>query len=395
MDAFKNVKRLEIFTILSTAGFIVPVLVPYYRDKMGLTFQDLMIGEVLFALTIVLLEMPSGWISDVWKRTHVLILGALFAFIGYGLLVIGTGFWWAIAAQITIGVSVSLISGTNIALLYDSLLSCGKEKDFRRLAGRRMAVGFYSISIASIAGGLLYSINIMLPILVQVSILAVAIAVACMMVEPERHKKEPLKNPFADIVVTLNYTLRNDINIGIILIFSSALFCATKLIMWIQQPYYIALEINEAWFGFLMAAGFVLAGFSSQLGYKLDGLFSNVKSLVLIWLVAIMVSLYCGLFVNWIGVALLIIGGSCLFGIGRPRVEDALNKRISSERRGTILSTQSLLISLAFIPAALIMGWLHEHHGIQAAQFGIAAWLGAAGVCLLLLNYKLVRTVHA
>lgn len=96
MNAYKNARLLEIYTVLSYAGLIIPVLVPYYRDKMGLSFQDFLIGEACFAATVVLLEIPSGWISDVWRRTHVMRLGAFAGLVGYTLLLVGDNLWWAI-----------------------------------------------------------------------------------------------------------------------------------------------------------------------------------------------------------------------------------------------------------------------------------------------------------
>src|SRR3989339_109824 len=153
----KNIRLLELHTILLNGMFVVPVIVPYYRDEIGLSFQDFLIGEVIFALVLLILEVPSGWLSDVWKRKHVMALGAIFDAAGFLILLLANNLPMAILAQAMIGVAISLYSGTNTALLYDSLIACGREGDFARLEGRRNGFGLYSIGIASIFGGFMYA----------------------------------------------------------------------------------------------------------------------------------------------------------------------------------------------------------------------------------------------
>lgn len=388
MSIRKNIRLLEAFTICTNMGFVIPVIILYYRDQMGLDFQDFLIGEACFAAVVVLLEVPTGWISDVWKRKHTLALGAFFDLLGYACLLVGNNLFWAILGQSVIGVGISLISGTNSAMLYDTLLSDGREKEYRKLEGRRGALGFYSVAGASAVGGFLYPLHHQLPIALSLVVLLVAIVLACVMHEPSRHKKMPEKHPLADMAATAKYALKGHAEIGLIILFASVMFCSTKMIMWSQQPYYMALGLHESLFGVLMAAGFLLAGASSQLGHKLDGKIGSVKALMGVWLAAVLVCVFSSLYVGWTGVVLMMLGGSCLYGIAMPRVSEAINSRVGSERRATILSTQSLMTSLLFIPVSTVMGWVSDAHGITGALLGIAAWLGVAGLCLVMLVMK-------
>ncbi len=385
MRARRNIFLINAFTVFTNMSFLIAVIVPYYRDQMGLTFQDFLIGEAAFAAVVVLLEVPSGWISDVWHRKYTLALAAVFEIIGYGCLLLGKGLLLAIVAQGIIGIAISLISGTNTALLYDSLLSEGREGEFRAREGKRSGLGFYSVGAASIVSGFLYSLDHRLPLWMSLISLSLALLMACLMVEPDRHKKQPEKHPIADMIDTGRYALHGHPEIGMIILFSAVMFCSTKMIMWPQQPYYMAMHLPEQIFGVLMAAGFGMAGLSSHLGHKLDGKISSVKALAIVWLVAVLVCLGASAHLGWSGVALLMIGGTCLYGIGAPRVSEAINRRVGSERRATILSTQSLMVSLFFIPVGFVIGWISEHHGVQGALLGIAGWLGFAGLCLLFL----------
>ena len=382
MSVERNIRLIGLYTVMINAGFIIPIIVPFYRDQMNLSFQDFLIAEACFAAVVVLLEVPSGWISDMWQRKYVLAIGALFDAIGMLCLIVGDNIWWAIAAQSIIGIAISLMSGTHTALLYDSLLSVGRESEYRKREGKRGALQFYSVAAASVAGGFLYPVNHYLPAMLGIVCLAVGIITACMMHEPTRHRKIAEKHPVADMIETARYALHGHADVGMIILFASVMFCGTKLIMWTQQPYYLALHIDESLFGVLMAAGFLMAGMSSHVSHLLDGKIGSVQALLGVWAVAMVVCITAGLSLGYVGVALLMLGGSVLYGIASPRVSEAINSRVGSERRATILSTQSLICNLFFIPTSIGMGWVAENYSIGAALIAIAAWLGIAGIAL-------------
>jgi MFS family permease len=385
MSTDKNIKLINYYTMCMSAMFLIAVIVPFYRDQMGLSFHDFLIGEACFAATLVLLEVPSGWLSDVWQRKHVLALGALFELIGWAMLTVADNLAWAIAAQVVIGVAISLISGTNTAFLYDTLLSAKRTDEFRAAEGKRSGLGYYTIAAASVVSGLLYSLHHMLPVLVTVAFVLAALVFACLMDEPVRHKKMPEKNPLADMAETCRYALHGHGDVGMIILFAAVMFCATKMIMWSQQPYYMAMGLKEEMFGLLIAAGFLLAGFSSHIGHLFDGRIGSLRALAGVWVIAVLVCLGASAHLGWAGIVLMMIGGTCLYGIGQPRVSEAINKRVTSERRATILSTQNLMVSLFFIPVSSAIGWIVDRHGVQGGLIGIAGWLSLAGFCLLLI----------
>ena len=378
----RNLRLIDAYTISMNMLFVLPVLLPYYRDQIGIGFREFLIGESAFAATIVLLDVPTGWISDMWQRKHVQALGILFDLFGFACLLIAKSFFMAMLAQVLIGVGLSLCSGTNTALIYDSLLSVGREEEYRKREGRRLALGFYTAAVSGIVGSLLYSLHHQLPLVIELITLLIALIASCMLDEPERHKRRPEHHPVADVIATIKYALHGHVEVALIILFSSALFCSTKLIMWSQQPYYMALKIPESWYGMLMAVGFMLGGASSHMAHLLDGRISSHRALAFFWALAMVVCLGASLSPGWHGVALLMIGGTCIYGASAPRVNEVINRHVDSSRRATVLSTQSLMVSLLFIPVSTAIGHVSKLWGIQASLLGIAVWLSFAGLCL-------------
>lgn len=383
MRADRNIRLLEAHAVCINMAFIIPVVVPFYRDRMGLGFDDFLIGEAAFALTVVLLEVPSGWLSDVWKRRYVLLAGTLVEFIGYALMLAADSLLMAMWAQSVIGAGISLLSGTNTALLYDSLLSERREAEYRRHEGRRMGLGLYSVAAASVMGGFIYAIDARLPVILTLVTLAMGAVSCLLMAEPERHRQAAEKHPVADMIATARYALGGHAEVGLIILFAAVMFSATKVVMWAQQPYYAALGLKEEAYGLLMAAGFVLGGMSSHFAHLLDGKVSSLKALMSVWMVAVACCVLASLSVSWSGVGLLMLAGTCLYGMAAPRVSEAINRNVGSERRATILSTQSLITSLAFIPLGIGMGHVAENHGVNIMLAAMAGWLSMAGLALV------------
>lgn len=388
MHADRNIKLLQMHSVCMNMCFVIPVIVPYYRDRMGLGFDDFLLGEAAFAATLVVLEMPSGWLSDVWKRRHVLLLGTLAEMLGYALLLAADGLWMAVASQMVIGVGISLISGTNSALLYDSLLSEGREAEFRRHEGQRMGTGLYSVAGASVVGGFLYAADARLPLALSLLMLAAAAVCALRLHEPLRHRHTPVKHPLADMLETARYALGGHAELVMVIAFSALMFSATKVVMWAQQPYYMAAGLDESLYGLLMAAGFVMGGLSSQFAHMLDGRVPNAKALAGVWLTGMCCCIGASLSLErlhgWPGIGMLMLAGTCLYGLAAPRVSEIVNRHVGSDRRATVLSTQSLLCSLVFMPLGTLMGHAEKALGVGHMLAAMSAWLLLAGLCLML-----------
>lgn len=384
----RNLLLLDIYNICWNAMFIIPVLIPFYKDELGLTFQDFLIGEAIFAGVVVALEVPSGWLSDIWKRKHVLTLSGVFWAIGWSVLLLAENFTHTIFAQAILGIAISLSSGTTSAILYDTLLAEKREQEFSRHEGRRIGINLYTLAMSSIAGGFLYDMDPSLPLIMTIIVGLPAILATILLIEPSRCKSAMIGHPMKDMAITLNYAIRGHAEVGFIILFAGILFSGTKLIMWMQQPYYMELSLPEKYFGLMMAVGYVLGGVSSHMAHKLDGKVSNLRSLAICLLIALFVSITTALNMHISSVVILMFGASCLYGFASPRVNDAINQRVDSSRRATILSSVYLLRELFFIPISIIAGYFATQNGVCGGLFTIFGWLMFAAVLLLLWSMK-------
>jgi hypothetical protein len=289
-----------------------------------------------------------------------------------------------------LAVSVSLLSGTVSALVYDSLLEVGQEKEYRRLEGFRHGLGFYVLAASSVAGGFLYAYSPHLVAFLSMATTLVSLVAACLMVEPARHREPVHKNPFVDMARTMRYALHGHIEIAGIILLSAVLFGATKALLWTQQPYYILLNLPAAWFGVLTAAGFLMAGIGGHFSHKLEGRLGDLGTLgaFMVWAFAVCVA--AGLWPGYYAIPLL-LSGSPVYGLGFPHVTGAINKRVSSARRATILSTANMMVHVVSIPLLFTMGQVEHARGIDASLLFVAAFLASGGTAAALLIKRMKK----
>ncbi len=148
-----KLKLFYAYTFLINTVFILPIIVPFYRDELGLTFHDFLIAEALFAFVVIALEVPSGWFADVMGRKITIVIASISGIIGYTLIMTASGFWQATLGQAVIGVAVSFHSGTLSAMLYDTLFSAGREDEYRQREGFRHGLGLYAVARMARSGG--------------------------------------------------------------------------------------------------------------------------------------------------------------------------------------------------------------------------------------------------
>jgi MFS family permease len=387
----RNLKLLTAYTFFMNAVFILPVIVPYFRDELGLTFHQFLIGEAIFAATVLLCEVPSGWFADIWGRRITIIFAGVFSLLGYGLLALATDFWSAVASQILIGVAVSLHSGTLSAFLYDTLLSQGREDEYRKREGFRHGLGLYAVAFGAALGGLLYQWNHHAPILLELVFVGCAFGISFFMQEPPRHQKEIQHNPLHDMVETMRYALHGHKDIGALIIFVALIFGSTKVFLWAQQPYYGDLHVPESIYGFLMAAAMLAGGLGGHLGHHILRNWQGMAVMKVLFWVIIMICVLSGFALTHAGLAAIMLG-TLIWGFGWPRVQETINRAVGSERRATILSTCSLMYSLAFIPMSMLLGWIEEEHDITYAMLAHGLVVFTLGGAMIVWLRTKVRT---
>lgn len=367
--------------------FILPVLIPYYKDAMGLSFHDFFIGEAAFSAVLILFDVPAGYLADRWGRRKVLILGAGLLGTGYLALMMANGFWSAVAAQAYLGMGIATISGAHSALLYDSLLSAGRESEYRKREGFRFALQLYAVTIACVIGGYLYAIHRELPLILSAIIYGAGAIVALFLIEPERHKILQEKHPLKDMRDTIIYVLHGHPEIAAITLMMVIVFSTTKICMWSIQAYAGATGTPELYNGWIVAGAMLLGAVSSQYGHHI---FKNTSGRTILFLMALYLAVIMAAagIINAPWAVAFLCAEAFVFGFAMPRAQEAINKLVDSSMRATVLSSANLCMSLGFIPLSQFLGIVTDSTNMMIGLIYYAVLLAALAVGIRLFTHR-------
>lgn len=380
----RNINLLYIFTACVNLVFLLPIILPFYKNQIGLTFHDFLIGESVFAAGMIVFDVPTGWIADRFGRKYTMTAGAAWYVVCLYLLMSATTFWETILAQGAIALAICLISGANSAFLYDTLLSAGREGEYRKHESRRFALQLYGCAAACVAGAYLYTIAPKLPFLFEMGFMAAGVLTTLFMTEPERHKHITPHHPLRDMRDTLVYVLAGHREIAIMIVLMTFTFATTKLVMWSLQAYTSLLGIPESYNGWIIAAVMLFGGLSGHFSHHLLPRLQGRDVLYAMLSILIVALLAGGLLQSIFGLVLL-TAEAFVYGFAAPRVQESLNRMADSGRRATILSAANLTTSIGFIPFSQMVGLMTDHYGIADGLLFHAAVLavGTAAVYLL------------
>jgi MFS family permease len=343
----KTIYTLYLFQFLKSLHFFGSIAVLFYLDWATLDYTRAFILEAVFVLLVVLLEIPTGVIADKFGRRISLIFGGLFAGLGFLLFGIVNNYLVFFFANFLCAIGMTLFSGADRALLFDTLLQHGKESSARHYFSRSDAWATAGILVAFPCGSLLAGSTIFayptgLPITFIMSGLSFLCAgvVACLVPEPPRHEK--INRPLTEGLNGFLFIFKHS---GMRLYsFNFALISAvTFFIYWFYQKFIGLAGLSVQWNGFI-GAGFNLFGLLLLLNVSRFEKMFGIKTLLFIS------ALVPGLLFIALGFsfspficlpAIFIITGLKQFRA--PLLSDLMNQLIDSKNRATVLSGVSML----------------------------------------------------
>lgn len=337
-----------------------------FWEERGMTIQMVVYAEIIFAITVVLLEVPTGIIADKWGRKHMIVLSALLGCCEFLILVYATEFWHFALVVFLAAIGSSASSGAENALLYDSLLSARKEQSFEKYLGRLNALDISSIMLAALCGSLLadrfgYAFNYWISF---VSML-VSLCITLMLVEPAggRHGENDQQIP-VHVYITASLRLFRD-NKGVLLVVLSGMVtgAAINFIDEFWQTYLDRLGIPVIYFGLFSAAMFLIRLPGNIMAYMLLSRFSYRLLLSGVTAVLALCFIYLSIIKDYSGLAAMFF--ICLFaGMIEPLAAGYLHHRIDSSMRATMGSFQSLGENAVLILTGLGFGYFSSKYDV-------------------------------
>jgi len=347
----------------------LPIFFLYFNE--GLTFREVILLESIYYISVVILEVPSGYFSDRIGRKKTLVISSLAFAASY----LAFGFWrpdfvlFAIA-QILLATGFSFMSGTDTAFHYESLVDKGMEREFPDREAKVQSWSSYAGGLAALLGGFLGSVQLSYGYIVSFVFMLPALFITARFSEPTNNSEASAALPLTQLKEIGRYYKSKEL--VWLFLFSVVLYALIHVPYEFYQPYLSLLEQNDfnipldaaLYSGVLFAGtrflGGAVAGQSIFLANKL-----GLKKLCLLALalqlgiIGILGTLLHPLLI------LLILLRSVSRSITTAPVNAEIAPRLAQQHRATYFSLQSLVSRLSFSVTLIILSFSIDYQVIN------------------------------
>ena len=380
----RNIRRALAFSFLQVFMVLMPVIVLFFESR-GLRLSEVLLLQAWFAALVLVLEVPSGYLADLLGRKRTLVVGSLFGGAGHLVLLFAHGFWQLAIFEGCLAVAFSLMSGANLALLYDTELALRATR--RQGAARPSAVGrlFFATNLSEALAAFLCSLLLVWSMdwamYAQVAAAWLAFALTFGLVEPPRERMAR-EGHARNLRSVLRHLIVDDRLLRLTFLALCVWPLTTMFAVWLLQKHWEGQGIDVLWFGCLWGALTLVSAVAGKYALRLEDRLGAPAMLLAVGLAPA---------VGYLGLgALGAVGGvlvSGLFfacrGLGNVVLRQALNKRVPSAFRATANSFASLGFRGGFALTAPAVGVALDWWGMGTAFMILAA--GSLGICVTLL----------
>jgi MFS family permease len=377
---------------------MIPVTTLVLRE-IGLTLFQVGLALAAYSLAVVLLEVPSGALSDLWGRRRTYSLGTLANIAAVVLLLAAPGVWAVVLASVLRGAGRAFATGSLDALAIDTLRREAPDYDLQLFFSRVGMAIPAGLAATSLAGGFLPELA-SLPVLstlaswspaagfgVNLVAHAVLVGVAGVLAwtlfreEPApAHQRVGLSQLVRQIggSVSLGFRTRQ---LALLLLSAAAagLVLLSVETFWQPRLNTIVAADNVRVFGVLGSAYFAVAVLGNALSPLLVKAVGGNRA-VAVMIYRILTGGALALLatrVATIGFASAYLVFFFLFAAAEPTWSAMLNELVPDERRSTLISVGSLMTQLGGFAGSLVFGVVSQTFGIPTS------WLAAAVVFAL------------
>ena len=378
----RNLKLLYGFSFFDPFMIVIPVWVPYLATQ-GITMRQFMELQAVFAIVILCGEVPTGLLSDLWGRKKTLLLGSTLKAVSFSLLPLWSSYEGFLFYHLTMGIALSMISGGDVALLYDSHLATGGERSRgAAVLGNMKLAGQTGAAVSALLGGAIVALsyghllwaNAILSWIPTLLVLGVTEPPAA----PARGKKRS-----EDFKEVLSTTLVRDGTARLVFLNLVVLGTAGLVMIWTRQKYWQDIGVPLAYFGVLDAGYQLLSGFAGRSVGLLSARYGQRPLLAAVGILPIIAYFGMAVFFRWAGIVfgLLIQIGR---GLGDVLFLNALNERMTSAFRATVISMMQLGTRGSFALLGPLVGYGIDVWGLPSVLSTLGIMASIVFVLLIL-----------
>jgi len=367
----KNIPLLYAFSFFDPFMIVIPVWVPYLLTQ-GITMRQFMELQAVFAIVILCGEVPSGLLSDLWGRKKTLLLGSALKAVSFSLLPLWSTYEGFLFYHLTMGIALSMISGGDVALLYDShLAAAGESSRGTSVLGNMKFAGQTGAAVSALLGGVIVMLSYGHLLWANAILSWIPMLLVLGITEPSR-VVEKSKKRSEDLKAVVSTLLVRDAATRLVFLNLVVAGTAGLVMVWTHQKYWQDSGVPLVYFGVLYAAYNLAYGFAGKSAALASARYGRRSLLTAVGVLPVIACVGMAALFGWAGIVLGLLG-QISRGLGSVLFLNALNERTTSAFRATVISMAQLGTRAAFALLGPLVGY-----GIDA--WGLPSILSALGI---------------
>ncbi|MFD1157703.1 MFS transporter [Roseovarius aestuarii] len=184
-DPAKNIALYPWYQFCRNLVFWQAIWFLFFQNR--LSAAEAILLYAIYDIGTTALEVPSGYLSDRIGRRFTLIASAIAGVLGVLLLSFGGGFAAFALAQVFLGASTAFNSGTDSAVLFESLNAQDRQDEVEAQELKAWRFGFAALALSAVLGGAMSYYSEVLPFLTS-ALASGAVLVICLKFSEPPHR---------------------------------------------------------------------------------------------------------------------------------------------------------------------------------------------------------------
>lgn len=379
-----NIKNDYIYKFFSAFDITSAIWVLYLGFK-GMTLAQIGLLEGIFHITGFISEIPTGALADLFGRKKIIIIGRITSLISAIIMLFSNSFMGFAIGFILSAWGYNLNSGSEEALIYDTLKKLDREEEFLKVNGKINLIIEVSQGLAVFIGGILSQIDFSISYITAVVIGSISLVLSTRFIEVDVISKE---NQSISIINHLKQSIdivKNNKRLLNILIFFPLIYTFSAIVYFYGQQLFNDMEYSRISISII----FLFNGIFSSLGAILSSkIYKKYKSLG--W---IMISISISVFTIFMGIGkgnlsiVFFLGIGFLTSILQPISSNLINSMVESNQRATIISVESMFYSIMMIILFPICGFIGDRVYLELSFIMV----GIVGVLICITEIIIIK----
>ena len=387
MNRIKENIRLDYFYRFFSNFSITSAIWVLYLGYKGMNLIQIGLLESIFHITGLIFEIPTGAIADLLGRKKTIVIGRVLSLVACLIVMFSNNFIYLAIGFSIDALSYNLNSGSEDALVYDSLKILGKENEYEKILGRYNLIIEVAGGIAVFIGGALANISFTLSYAAAIFINLISLFFSLRFFEVLNKEKEvrgSLKETLREHFKGSYFILKENKRLRKLLVFFPLVSVFSATVFFYGQQYFSDSGLSKIQISLIFLANGIFSGLGSLLSSKINRALKEKGYLFIPLGISVSIILFSladykfGIF------------SFCFIGFFTamlyPISSNMINELIPSKMRATIISIDSMIFSIGMVVLFPIAGVIGEYISLRFAFLIIGIIISILGSVIFYLK---------